>query len=84
MSQFSSFADRHIGPDGAAIAAMLAVIGVDSLDELAVKAVPAGILDPPTAGGIAPAWTSCRPRPPKTRRWPSCGHWPPPTPSRCR
>ncbi|BBU22785.1 aminomethyl-transferring glycine dehydrogenase [Mycobacterium xenopi] len=54
MSQFSSFADRHIGPDGAAIAAMLAVIGVDSLDELAVKAVPAGILDPPTAGGIAP------------------------------
>lgn len=54
MSQLSSFADRHIGPDSAAIAAMLAVIGVDSLDELAARAVPAGILDPPTAGGSAP------------------------------
>ena len=54
MSQLSSFADRHIGPDSAAIAAMLAVIGVDSLDELAARAVPAGILDPPTADGSAP------------------------------
>ena len=47
------FAARHIGPDGAAVAAMLAVIGVDSLDELAAKAVPAGILDRLNAGGAA-------------------------------
>jgi len=33
---------------------MLAVIGVDSLDELASKAVPAGILDRLTDGGAAP------------------------------
>jgi glycine dehydrogenase len=33
---------------------MLAVIGVDSLDVLAAKAVPAGILDRLTAGGAAP------------------------------
>jgi len=26
------FADRHIGPDSEAIAAMLAVIGIESLD----------------------------------------------------
>jgi glycine dehydrogenase len=50
----STFADRHIGPDNRAVAAMLAVIGVDSLDELAAKAVPAGILDKLTAGGEAP------------------------------
>lgn len=48
------FADRHIGPDDAAIAAMLAVIGVDSLDDLAAKAVPAGILDTVTGSGAAP------------------------------
>ena len=36
----STFAARHIGPDSAAVAAMLAVIGVDSLDELAAKALP--------------------------------------------
>ena len=50
----STFADRHIGPDGQAVAAMLAVIGVDSLDELAAKAVPTGILDKLTDGGAAP------------------------------
>ncbi|MEZ0364404.1 aminomethyl-transferring glycine dehydrogenase [Mycobacterium sp. pUA109] len=44
------FADRHLGPDRAAIAAMLDVIGVASLDELAAKALPAGILDPLTHG----------------------------------
>ena len=48
------FADRHIGPDHEAIEAMLAVIGVDSLDDLAVKAVPAGILDALTGTGAAP------------------------------
>ena len=46
----STFADRHIGPDQEAIAAMLAVIGVDSLDALAAKSVPAGILDKLTNG----------------------------------
>ena len=48
------FADRHIGPDGDAIAAMLKVIGVDSLEELARRAVPAGILDKLTGTGAAP------------------------------
>ncbi|HEX5254250.1 MAG TPA: aminomethyl-transferring glycine dehydrogenase [Mycobacterium sp.] len=54
MSDQFTFAARHIGPDSQAIAAMLAVIGVDSLDELAAKAVPAGILDRLTDGGAAP------------------------------
>jgi glycine dehydrogenase len=49
-----TFADRHIGPDGAEVAAMLTVVGVDSLDELAAKALPAGILDALGADGIAP------------------------------
>lgn len=47
VSDLSSFAARHIGPDSDSVAAMLAVIGVDSLDELAAKALPAGILDLP-------------------------------------
>lgn len=53
MSDQSTFAARHIGPDSPAVAAMLAVIGVDSLDELAAKAVPTGILDK-LADGAAP------------------------------
>jgi glycine dehydrogenase len=48
------FADRHIGPDGEAIAAMLAAIGAESLDELAAKALPTGILDALTDSGAAP------------------------------
>ncbi|HEU4361281.1 MAG TPA: aminomethyl-transferring glycine dehydrogenase [Mycobacterium sp.] len=48
------FADRHIGPDRDAITAMLGVIGVDSLDDLAARAVPASILDRLTADGLAP------------------------------
>ena len=48
------FADRHIGPDSDAIAAMLKVIGVDSLEELARRAMPAGILDKLTDSGAAP------------------------------
>jgi glycine dehydrogenase len=48
------FADRHIGPDTEAVAAMLEVIGVDSLEELARRAVPAGILDKLTDSGAAP------------------------------
>lgn len=54
MSDQFTFAARHIGPDSQAVAAMLAVIGVDSLDELAAKAVPAGILDRLTDSGAAP------------------------------
>jgi len=50
----SAFAARHIGPDSQAVAAMLAVIGVDSFEELASKAVPTGILDKRTNGGAAP------------------------------
>ncbi|HKP40866.1 aminomethyl-transferring glycine dehydrogenase [Mycobacterium sp.] len=48
------FADRHIGPDGDAVATMLKAIGVGSLDELADKALPAGILDALSVDGIAP------------------------------
>ena len=56
MSDYTNplFADRHIGPDSDAVAAMLEVIGVDSLDELARRAVPAGILDKLTDTGAAP------------------------------
>ena len=44
MSDYNNplFADRHIGPDSDAVATMLEVIGVDSLDELARRALPAG------------------------------------------
>lgn len=54
MPDQSTFAARHIGPDSQAVAAMLAVIGVDSLDELASKAVPTGILDRLADNGAAP------------------------------
>ena len=49
-----TFVDRHIGPDADALSTMLGVIGVSSLDELAAKALPAGILDAPGPDGIAP------------------------------
>jgi glycine dehydrogenase len=49
-----SFADRHIGLDADAVATMLKTIGVGSLDELADKALPAGILDALSANGLAP------------------------------
>ncbi|RDH76468.1 glycine dehydrogenase (aminomethyl-transferring) [Mycolicibacterium moriokaense] len=48
------FADRHIGPDSDDVATMLKTIGVGSLDELADKALPAGILDALTSDGVAP------------------------------
>ena len=56
MSDYTNplFADRHIGPDSAAVATMLEVIGVDSLDELARRALPAEILDALTDSGAAP------------------------------
>ena len=49
-----SFAARHIGPDSGELSTMLGVIGVDSLDELAAKALPAGILDALEGSGVAP------------------------------
>ncbi len=52
----TQFADRHIGPDAAELERMLRVIGVDSLDEIAARAVPASILD--TSGaelGVLPS-----------------------------
>ncbi len=54
MPDHSPFAPRHIGPDGPAVDAMLAVIGVGSLDELAARAVPDRILDKLTDSGAAP------------------------------
>jgi glycine dehydrogenase len=48
------FADRHIGPDADAVATMLDTIGVSSLEELADKALPGGILDALSADGVAP------------------------------
>ena len=56
MSDYNNplFADRHIGPDSDAVATMLEVIGVDSLDELARRALPPGILDGLTSSGSAP------------------------------
>jgi glycine dehydrogenase len=52
--QQARFVDRHIGPDAAAVTTMLDVIGVASLDDLAAKALPAGILDGLAADGLAP------------------------------
>ena len=40
-----SFADRHIGPSAADVDAMLAALGVGTLDELLDQAVPAAIRD---------------------------------------
>ncbi|MEW6073788.1 MAG: aminomethyl-transferring glycine dehydrogenase [Planctomycetota bacterium] len=39
----AAFADRHLGPSPADVAAMLAVLGLDSLEELVLRTVPAGI-----------------------------------------
>jgi hypothetical protein len=41
--QSAEFANRHIGPDAQETMEMLAVIGVDTLDELIDKTVPSGI-----------------------------------------
>jgi len=54
----SAFAARHIGPDADALSTMLGVIGVSSLDEMAAKALPAGILDALGASGVAPGLES--------------------------
>jgi len=54
VSNESAFAARHIGLDPAALTQMLGVIGVASLDEMAAKALPAGILDALNSRGVAP------------------------------
>ncbi|HEX5142707.1 MAG TPA: aminomethyl-transferring glycine dehydrogenase [Mycobacterium sp.] len=54
MSTHPDFADRHIGPAANDLSKMLDIIGVASLDELAAKALPAGILDALGTGGAAP------------------------------
>ncbi|WP_199432213.1 aminomethyl-transferring glycine dehydrogenase [Qaidamihabitans albus] len=41
-----SFADRHIGPGPGELARMLEVIGADSLEELARRAIPPSIAEP--------------------------------------
>ncbi|HEX7659885.1 MAG TPA: aminomethyl-transferring glycine dehydrogenase [Pseudonocardiaceae bacterium] len=46
LEQGTPFADRHIGPRPHDLAAMLDVIGVGSLDELAERAVPASVRNP--------------------------------------
>jgi glycine dehydrogenase len=43
LARPDGFVARHIGPDTAERQAMLAVLGLDSLDALTAKAVPAGI-----------------------------------------
>ncbi|MGP3967733.1 aminomethyl-transferring glycine dehydrogenase [Streptomyces sp. 6N223] len=43
LERGTPFADRHIGPDAAAQAKMLAQVGYGSLDELSAAAVPAAI-----------------------------------------
>jgi glycine dehydrogenase len=58
---------------------MLKAIGVGSLDELADKALPAGILDAlvrPTASRRA--WISCCLPLASRKRWPNCAPWPTP------
>ncbi len=45
LSQTDDFVRRHIGPDDADIARMLAVVGAGSLDDLVARAVPASIHD---------------------------------------
>jgi glycine dehydrogenase len=48
------FADRHVGPRPAELDAMLAAIGVSSLDELADRAVPDTIHDGPDVPSTLP------------------------------
>ena len=61
------FPDRHIGPDPAEQAEMLAVLGLESLDELIDQVVPAGIRsEKPLA---------CPPACPRPRPSPDCDDW---------
>ncbi|MGH3794220.1 MAG: aminomethyl-transferring glycine dehydrogenase [Pseudonocardiaceae bacterium] len=51
------FADRHIGPRPAELATMLDTIGVESLDELARRALPRMLADPDAVSGLPTAAT---------------------------
>ena len=44
LEQRDDFVGRHVGPDGAETRAMLDVLGLDSLDQLIDKVIPAAIL----------------------------------------
>ncbi|WP_207838406.1 aminomethyl-transferring glycine dehydrogenase [Williamsia soli] len=48
----TSFTTRHIGPDGPELERILALVGADSLDDLATQVVPAGILDSADNNGL--------------------------------
>ncbi|MFM9377940.1 aminomethyl-transferring glycine dehydrogenase [Gordonia sp. VNK21] len=49
------FAARHLGPDQAELARILSVLGLDSLDQLAEKVVPAAIAEAGDSLGALPA-----------------------------
>ncbi len=73
-TDLDSFARRHIGPSAADAAAMLAAIGVSSLDELINKTVPANIrldgsLNLPAAQGEAQALADLRNMAEKNQVW---------------
>ena len=56
LEMHEDFIDRHLGADASEISAMLAAIGVDSVDQLIAQTVPADIrLDTPLAIGDAQA-----------------------------
>ena len=46
LEQGDGFVGRHVGPDAAETRAMLAALGLDSLDRLVDKVIPASILSP--------------------------------------
>lgn len=48
----ASFADRHVGPDADDTGRILSMIGVSSLDELAMQVVPNVIVDPVDDNGL--------------------------------
>ena len=54
-SEFTSaaFVDRHVGPDADETARILALLGVESLDDLARRVVPSLILDDPSDNGLS-------------------------------
>ncbi|WP_220472727.1 hypothetical protein [Streptomyces sp. SCUT-3] len=76
LERGTPFEQRHIGPDDAARAKMLAQVGYGSLDELTAAAVPDAIKS-------AAAWT-CPRRAPRSRCSPNCVPWPTATRSSSR
>ena len=71
LEQHDEFIGRHIGPCASEIAAMLAAIGADSLEQLIDQTVPAAIRLPADLPLPAPrreheAWPTSRPSPART------------------